>query len=156
MNLLIASDHAGYDLKEALKVRAPAIGITWTDLGPFSAASVDYPDFADRLVEKLNELGPETHLGVLICGSGVGISIAANRHPEIRAVLAESPEVARLGREHNHANVLCLGSRIVSTDRAVELIRAFIEAKPDSGERHLRRVTKLSRPLTQKPKGATP
>lgn len=147
MNLLIACDHAGYELKEALKVRAPSLGITLTDLGTESAASVDYPDFADRLARRLIELGPEAHLGILICGSGVGISIAANRHPEIRAVLAESPEVARLGREHNHANVLCLGSRIVSADRAVELIRAFLEAMPDPGERHVRRVHKLTPPL---------
>jgi ribose 5-phosphate isomerase B len=144
MELLIASDHAGYELKEALKVRAPAMGVTLVDLGPPSAASVDYPDYADILARKLMERGAENHLGVLICGSGVGISIAANRHPEIRAVLAESPEVARLGREHNHANVLCFGARIVDTERALELIRAFLDAKPDSGERHLRRVQKLT------------
>ncbi|NDF15207.1 RpiB/LacA/LacB family sugar-phosphate isomerase [bacterium] len=153
MNLLIASDHAGYELKEALKARAASIGVEWTDLGTHSAASVDYPDYGDALAKKLVETGAETHLGVLICGSGVGISIAANRHPEIRAVLAESPEVARLGREHNHANVLCFGSRIVSEERAIELIRAFIDAKPDPGERHLRRVQKLS---AQRIKGGSP
>lgn len=143
MNLLIASDHAGFELKEALKTRANSIGIRLTDLGTFSGDSVDYPDYADTLCAKLIEIGAESHLGVLICGSGVGVSIAANRHPEIRAVLAESPEVARLGREHNHANVLCIGSRIVTLEQAVNLIRTFVGAKPDPGERHRRRIEKL-------------
>ena len=143
MNLLIASDHAGFELKTALIARASDLGVSFTDLGCPSPASVDYPDFADLLCKKLIELGPETHLGILICGSGVGVSIAANRHPEIRAVLAESGEVARLGREHNHANVLCLGSRILSPDQAFKIIRTFLDAKPESGERHLRRIQKL-------------
>ena len=143
MNLLIASDHAGYSLKEALKNQASQLNLRWTDLGTHSESSVDYPDFANLLCKKLIELGAETHLGVLICGSGVGISIAANRHPEIRAVLAESPEVAKLGREHNHANVLCFGSRIVNLEKAIQLIQAFLQAQPDPGERHVRRVEKL-------------
>ncbi len=143
MNLLIASDHAGFALKEALKKRGPELNLHFTDLGTHSEASVDYPDFADTLSRRLIELGPETHLGILICGSGIGVSIAANRHPEIRAVLAETPEVARLGREHNHANVLCFGSRIISEETAVQMIQAFILAKPDSGERHVRRILKL-------------
>lgn len=143
MNLLIASDHAGFELKSALIAGASVLGVTFIDLGCPSLQSVDYPDFADLLCKKLIELGSETHLGILICGSGVGVSIAANRHSEIRAVLAESLEVARLGREHNHANVLCLGSRILSPDQAFKIIRAFLEAKPESGERHLRRIQKL-------------
>jgi ribose 5-phosphate isomerase B len=143
MNLLIASDHAGFALKEALKKRGPELNLHFIDLGTHSESSVDYPDFADSLARELIKIGPETHLGILICGSGVGVSIAANRHPEIRAVLAETPEVAKLGREHNHANVLCFGSRIVSEETAVQIIQTFIEAKPDSGERHVRRIQKL-------------
>ena len=146
MNLLIASDHAAFELKEVLKQRGPELGVEFTDLGTHSADSVDYPDYASALCKKLIELGPESHLGVLICGSGVGVSIAANRHPEIRAVLAESPEVARLGREHNHANVLCFGSRIVTPETALELIRSFITSTPDPGPRHLRRIEKLKGP----------
>jgi len=143
MNLLIASDHAGFELKEALKKKGTELKITFTDLGTHSTASVDYPDFADLLCRKLIEIGAETHLGVLICGSGIGVSIAANRHPEIRAVLAESPMAAKLGREHNHANVLCLGSRLLNEDQALTLVKTFIEASPDAGERHLRRIEKL-------------
>ncbi|MBU6153902.1 MAG: RpiB/LacA/LacB family sugar-phosphate isomerase [Bdellovibrionales bacterium] len=149
MKLFIASDHAGFDLKAALLKRAAELKVTLTDLGPTSDASVDYPDYADllskTLVDHESKSGSTDTLGVLICGSGVGVSIAANRHPGIRAVLAESPEVARLGREHNHANVLCLGSRIVSTDKAVEILKSFLQANPDPGERHLRRIEKLGK-----------
>jgi ribose 5-phosphate isomerase B len=148
MNLLIASDHAGFELKEALKRKASEIGVTFTDLGPSDTQSVDYPDYAHRLANELIRLGADSQLGILICGSGVGVSIAANRHPEIRAVLAESTSVARLGREHNHANVLCFGSRIVSEATAISMIKEFISATPDPGERHLRRVHKLKGPLS--------
>ena len=144
MDVLIASDHAGFELKETLKSRASELGVTFTDLGTPSEASVDYPDYANLLSRELINRGSDSHLGILICGSGVGVSIAANRHSEIRAVLAESPGVAQLGREHNHANVLCLGSRVVSPDGAVSIIKAFLEATPDSGERHLRRISKLT------------
>jgi ribose 5-phosphate isomerase B len=148
MNVFIASDHAGFDLKAALVKRAAELKITFTDLGPGSDASVDYPDYANLLCKTLLEhqakTGSSDSLGILVCGSGVGVSIAANRNPGIRAVLAESPEVAKLGREHNHANVLCMGSRIVSEEEAVRIVRSFMDAKPDSGERHLRRIQKLS------------
>lgn len=147
MNLLIASDHAGFELKEALKSRSSELGITFTDLGTDSKNSVDYPDYAHALARELLNPGATAALGILICGSGVGVSIAANRHAGIRAVLAENPEIARLGREHNHANVLCLGARFLSPDQAVTVIRAFLTATPESGERHVRRVQKLGEPL---------
>ncbi len=143
MKLLIASDHAGFELKEALKDRAGTLGVSFNDLGTHSRDSVDYPDYAHALARELLKPGSVASLGILICGSGVGVSIAANRHPGIRAVLAESPEIARLGREHNHANVLCLGARFLSPERAVEVIRAFLTATPETGERHVRRVQKL-------------
>ena len=147
MNLLIASDHAGFELKAALVKRASDLKVTFTDLGPGTDASVDYPDYANLLCKTLLEQDARTDssgsLGVLICGSGIGVSIAANRHLGIRAVLAESPEVAKLGREHNHANVLCLGSRIVSVEKAATILQSFLQAKPDPGERHLRRIQKL-------------
>lgn len=147
-SLLIASDHAGFDLKEKLKANASALGVNFTDLGPSSTESVDYPDYANKLCEALIQknkgLSTESqHLGILICGSGVGVSIAANRFPEIRAVLAESPTVAKLSREHNHANVLCMGARIVSEATALEMIRTFLDTKPDLGPRHLNRIKKL-------------
>jgi ribose 5-phosphate isomerase B len=146
MKLLIASDHAGFELKEALKDRAGTLGVSFNDLGTHSRDSVDYPDTAHALARELLKPGSVASLGILICGSGVGVSIAANRHPGIRAVLAESPEIARLGREHNHANVLCLGARFLSPERAVEVIRAFLTATPETGERHVRRVQKLGEP----------
>ena len=146
MNLLIAADHAGLELKEKIKARAADLGVSFTDLGTHTIESVDYPDYAASLSKKLIELGADTHLGILICGSGVGISIAANRFLPIRAVLAESPEVATLAREHNHANVLCLGSRIVSAEKGVAIVKAFISAKEDQGPRHLNRIKKLGDP----------
>jgi ribose 5-phosphate isomerase B len=142
VNILIASDHAGFQLKEALKKKATVLNITFEDLGTHSIESVDYPDFANVLCEKLKKL-PTGSLGVLICGSGVGVSIAANRHPQIRAVLAESVITAQLGREHNHANVLCLGARFTPEHTALLILKTFIEAIPDLGERHIRRIQKL-------------
>ena len=141
-NILIASDHAGFELKEVLKKASSGLGVSFEDLGTHSLDSVDYPDFANALCKKLLTQ-PEGSLGILICGSGVGVSIAANRFHGIRAVLAESAETARLGREHNHANVLCLGARFMNDTKAIEIIRAFLTAQPDTGERHTRRVHKL-------------
>jgi ribose 5-phosphate isomerase B len=149
-SILIASDHAGYELKEEIKKHRSSLDVSFIDLGTNSSASVDYPDFARTLCKKLIELGADQHLGVLVCGSGVGVSIAANRYPEIRAVLAESAEVAKLAREHNHANVLCLGAR-VGTDKVTEqslqkalgILKTFLTTPEDPGERHLRRIQKL-------------
>ncbi len=143
MKLLIASDHAGVDLKAHLMKAGNELAVEFKDLGPASKESVDYPDYAQKLAQELIKEGEENTLGVLICGSGVGISIAANRFPEIRAVLAESETVAKLGREHNHANVLCLGARIVSEEKALSILKSFLAAKPESGERHLQRIKKL-------------
>ena len=151
---LIASDHAGYEFKEALKAKAAALlmglGYEFEDLGTHSLLSVDYPDFAIALHDKLapaqkkkDSVENGEPIGLLICGSGVGISIMANRFPEIRAVLAESATVARLAREHNHANVLCLGARIVSVDSAIQILKTFLESKPDLSERHVKRIQKL-------------
>lgn len=151
---LIASDHAGYEFKEALRLKAGAMmaehGFEFVDLGTHTLESVDYPDYATALYDALTpaqkQKGSEENkdpIGLLICGSGVGISIKANRYPEIRAVLAESSTVARLAREHNHCNVLCLGSRIVSVDSALQILKMFLESKPDQSERHVRRIEKL-------------
>lgn len=144
--ILIAADHAGYPLKEELKKHAKELGVNFLDLGTHSIESVDYPDFAGKLCQKLIEANDDHTLGVLVCGSGVGISIAANRYPQIRAVLAESELTAQMGREHNHANVLCMGARQVSPEKALLILKAYLNAKPDLGERHVRRVQKLSHP----------
>jgi ribose 5-phosphate isomerase B len=143
--VLIASDHAGFKLKEKLKSIASELQVSFTDLGTHSEESVDYPDYAQNLSKKLIDCGPGDHLGVLICGSGVGVSIAANRFPEIRAVLCESEIVAKLAREHNHANVLCLGEKIVSTEKAISILKTFLKTAEDFGPRHLRRIEKLGK-----------
>jgi ribose 5-phosphate isomerase B len=139
--IAIASDHAGFALKQALCAYVQTLGFTVLDLGAFSEASVDYPDFANALATAIKE--GKASRGILICGSGIGISIAANRHPHIRAALCHSEETARLSREHNDANVLALGARIISEETAKACINAFLNT-PFAGGRHAGRVAKLN------------
>ena len=138
-SLLIASDHAGFELKEALQKLLSHL--KWEDLGPSAATpSVDYPDFATRLGKRVST---EKRMGVLICGSGIGMSIAANKIKGVRAALVENPVSARLAREHNHANILCLGARFLAAPYAAEIVRAWLEASPNTEIRHQARVDKL-------------
>lgn len=145
MKLLIATDHAGFELKEAIKTKMKSsrkVGaIEWIDLGTHSADSVDYPDNANAMAEAIKTKKAE--FGVLLCGSGIGVSIAANRHKGIRAALVENPIAARLAREHNYANVLCIGARFVACPYAMEMIEAWLAAEPNLDERHARRVKKM-------------
>ncbi len=141
--IAIASDHAGLELKSALIKDLTEQGFSVLDLGADSAESVDYPDFAYALAAAVKESRAER--GVLICGSGIGISIAANRHPEIRAALTHDIQDARLARQHNDANVICFGGRTMGTDTARDCLRVFLETEFDGG-RHARRVEKLSHP----------
>lgn len=138
--ILIASDHAGFDMKEALKRLLP--DFAFTDLGPKNMDRVDYPDFARKLTRKLVAEKSFT-AGILICGSGIGMSIAANRVAGIRAALVENPTSARLAREHNDANVLCLGSRFLAPEYAAEIARIFIQTEFSQDARHQGRVQKL-------------
>lgn len=137
--LAIASDHGGYILKEALKARFPHV--EWLDLGTDSGESVDYPDFGKAMGVAITN--GDAARGVLICGSGIGISIAANRFPAVRAALCTSAEMATLARQHNNANVLVLGERIMDQDTAFECFEAFLKTEFEGG-RHARRVDKLS------------
>lgn len=145
MILWIASDHAGFALKEELKKTNKLAGqnIEWKDLGPTDETSTDYPLHAQKLTReiKAHKVGAELlePCGVLICGSGVGVSIAANRVKGIRAVLAASEEVAKLSRQHNASNVLCLGSRLTASDLAKEILKTWL-ATPFEGGRHEKRV----------------
>lgn len=141
MKLAIASDHAGVELKTALKSTLETQGHEVLDLGTNSDASVDYPDFADALAGAIKE--GKAAMGVLICGSGIGISIAANRYKHIRAALCHSAEAAILSRQHNNANVLVLGARFISEEAAKEIAEAFFSSEFEGG-RHERRVAKLS------------
>lgn len=138
--LAIASDHAGYDLKERIKKKFKD-QIEWIDLGTDSEDSVDYPDFGKAMGEAITK--GEVDYGVLICGSGIGISIAANRFPAVRAALCSNPVMAELARQHNNANVLVLGARFVDLAQAFVCVEKFLVTKFEGG-RHERRVNKLS------------
>lgn len=139
--LVIASDHAGVDLKKHLLATLEELAQTTRDLGPDSDASVDYPDFAHPLCQ-LVENG-EADLGILICGSGTGMTITANKHPKIRAANCWNAEIARLARTHNDANVLCLPARFISTQEAIAILKTFLST-PFEGGRHEQRVAKIT------------
>ena len=140
IKLAIASDHAGFALKEYLIKNFSAVKVEWLDLGPDTNASVDYPDFGKKLAEAV--ANGDAPLGVAICGSGIGISIACNRNPKIRAALCTNSTMARVTRLHNDANVLCIGERITGTEVALDMLKAFLETKFEGG-RHQGRVDKL-------------
>ncbi|MGH6932520.1 MAG: ribose 5-phosphate isomerase B [Dongiaceae bacterium] len=137
----IASDHAGFELKDTVRSELSAMGITVLDLGTNSIESVDYPDFADALAGALKD--GRAGRGVLICGTGIGISIAANRHHHVRAAMCHDAASARLARAHNDANVLALGARLIGVEVAKDCVRTFF-ATAFEGGRHARRVAKLS------------
>lgn len=139
MKLSIGCDHAGFELKEFLK--SIFTDIEWLDKGCYSLDSVDYPDFAHAVARSI-ESG-ESSMGILICGSGNGISIAANKHAGIRAAIAWKPELASLARQHNDANILSLPARFISEQEAIEIMKAFLEASFEGG-RHQKRVDKIS------------
>ena len=136
----IAADHGGFVLKQAIKEGMKAAGYSVLDLGTDREEAVDYPDFAEKLVKAIKD--GKTGRGVLLCGSGIGISIAANRHKGIRAALCYDEETILLSRQHNDANILCLGGRKTHEDLAMRLVLLFL--KTDfTGGRHARRVKKL-------------
>ena len=138
--VLLAADHAGYELKQDLARHLADLGYTPRDLGTDSPDSVDYPDFAHRLAQAIGR--GEAERGILCCGAGIGMSIAANRHPGVRAANCLDERMASLAREHNDANVLCLGSRLLDADQAKKVVWAFLET-PFGGGRHGRRVEKI-------------
>ena len=137
----IAADHAGVELKTQLKKELQSLGYEPLDLGTHSTESVDYPDFAHELAKVMKE--GKAAQGVLICGSGIGISIAANRHAHLRAALCHSGLEARLARQHNNANVLVLGARIIGVEPAKDALRSFLKTEFEGG-RHEKRVTKIN------------
>lgn len=137
--IFIASDHGGLNYKSAIQDKFK--NYNWVDLGPHSSDSVDYPDFAHALAAALKD-DPDA-LGILVCGSGIGVSIAANRHPHIRAALCTNATMARLTRAHNNANVLCLGERIIGLEAAYDIVDTFLKAEFEGG-RHERRIDKIN------------
>jgi ribose 5-phosphate isomerase B len=147
MRIAIASDHAALALKSALAEYLRAAGHDVADLGPHDEASVDYPDYGYRLASAIADGSAER--GVALCGSGIGISIAVNRNPAVRAALVSEPLSARLSREHNDANVIAMGARLIGIDMAKACIDAFLSTE-FGGDRHQRRVDKLSNPIMTK------
>jgi ribose 5-phosphate isomerase B len=138
--IAIASDHAGFEYKDVLKRQLTDWGYGVLDLGTDSTASVDYPDFGRRLAQAVAE--GKVRRGVIICGTGIGISIAANREPKVRAALCHDATSARLARQHNDANVLALGARLTGLEVARDTLRIFLDTEFEGG-RHQGRVAKL-------------
>jgi ribose 5-phosphate isomerase B len=138
----IASDHAGYEMKEHLAAALKKMGFDVEDIGTHSPSSTDYPDYAHPLAEKV-ERG-EVKRGVLLCGTGLGMSYAANRHHGVRAAVAWTPEIAALARKHNDANVLVLPARFVSEEDGLQILKTWLETEYEGG-RHQRRVDKIEK-----------
>lgn len=150
MKIAMAADHAGYEEKERLKPLLDELGVQYEDLGTVSAESVDYPDYARKVAEKVSR--GEADQGLLVCGSGTGMAIAANKVPGVRAAVAWNEEVARLAREHNDANVLSLAARCTPFEDLTKIVRAWFAAKFEGG-RHARRVDKISEIEQEEMKG---
>jgi ribose 5-phosphate isomerase B len=140
--IAVASDHGGFDLKNLLIADLKAAGVPVLDLGTMSSESVDYPDYADALARALAE--GKARRGVLLCGTGIGVSMAANRHRGIRAAVCRDVTDARLARQHNDANVLCLGGRTTGPEVARDVLRTFLSTEFEGGGRHTRRIAKFS------------
>jgi ribose 5-phosphate isomerase B len=139
--MIAASDHAGLTLRAEAVKAARARGVEVEDLGPVTADSVDYPDFAVRVGEAV--AAGRARFGLLVCGTGIGMSIAANKLPGVRAALCRTEYEARMARAHNDANVLCLGERVTGSGLASAIVEAFITT-PFEGGRHARRVEKIN------------
>ena len=140
MKIYIGSDHAGVDLKALIKERFGG-RFEFEDMGTFTADSVDYPDFAHKVAE--NVLSDSGSIGILICGTGNGMAITANKHAGIRAALCWSPEIAALAKQHNNANIIVLPARFISTEMAMDTLNAFLTAEFEGG-RHQRRIDKIN------------
>jgi ribose 5-phosphate isomerase B len=140
MNIAIGSDHAGFNYKEAIKDHLQQTGHTVEDLGTFTEASCDYPDYAHAVAHAVEQ--GQAEMGVLVCGSANGVAITANKHAGIRAAICWEKEIAILARAHNNANIICIPARFVSTDATFEMVDAFLTTSFEGG-RHQTRVGKI-------------
>jgi ribose 5-phosphate isomerase B len=138
--IAIGSDHAGYELKEQLKIWLTGKGYTINDYGTFSAESVDYPDFIHPVAQSVGDLTAD--VGIVICGSGNGAAITANKHQNIRAALCWNVEIARFAKEHNNANIISLPARYISAELAKDIVSAYLSATFEGG-RHKVRIDKI-------------
>ena len=139
-NIFISSDHAGFKLKEVIKNFLKRKKLTIYDLGPNNDKRVDYPDYAHKLAKKIKL--NKNYIGILVCGSGTGMNIAANKHKNIRAAQCFNVKSTKLSRLHNDANIITLGSRLISKKNAVKFVSIFLNTKFDGG-RHLKRIKKI-------------
>ena len=142
MKIALAADHAGFEEKEKLKSELDSLGVEYTDMGTDSNASVDYPDYARKVAEAVAK--GDFERGILLCGSGAGMAIAANKVPGIRSAVAWNEEIARLSREHNNTNVLALAARFTADYEIKNIVKAWLETEFDAG-RHERRVEKITK-----------
>jgi ribose 5-phosphate isomerase B len=140
MQIGLACDHGGFQLKEELKTFLKSLGVEPFDMGTFNENSVDYPDFGVLVAEKVSRR--ELERGILICGTGIGMSIVANKFPGVRAALVNDLYSSRCSREHNDANILIIGGRIVGKDLAKEIVKVWLET-PFAGGRHKKRLEKI-------------
>ena len=139
--IALAADHAGYEEKEKIKRTLDELGVEYADMGTASTDSVDYPDYAKKVADAVSRGDYEQ--GLLVCGSGTGMAIAANKIKGVRAAVAWNEDIARLARQHNDANVLALPARFMSDDEAVKVLKAWFDADFEGG-RHAKRVEKIS------------
>ena len=139
-NIYISSDHAGYKLKEHIKNHLDKRKIKYVDLGPFSDRRVDYPDYAHKVAKKVKN--NKKHAGILVCGSGMGMNITANKHKNIRAAQCYSLKSTKLSRLHNDANIITLGSRLLKKNIVMNLVNIFLNTKFEGG-RHIKRIKKI-------------
>ena len=140
--IAVGSDHAGYALKQVVMAHLKERGEEFKDYGTYSEASCDYPDFAEAVSQAI--IKGEADKGILICGTGIGMSIAANRHREIRAALCGDCFSAEATRQHNDANVLAMGARVVADGLALKIVDTFLDTPFSNGANHVRRISKLS------------
>ena len=138
--IFISSDHAGYKLKESIKLHLDKKKIRYTDLGPYSDSRVDYPDYAHKAAKKVKT--NKKYVGILVCGSGMGMNIAANKHKNIRAAQCFNLKSTKLSRLHNDANIITLGSRLLKKKIVMQLINVFLITKFEGG-RHKKRINKI-------------
>jgi len=141
VKIVIGSDHGGFEMKEHVKAFLQAEGHDIEDVGCYSSDSVDYPVIAEKVCAKLQRA--TDNMGILICGTGIGMSLAANRHRDIRAALCHEAYTARMSREHNNANILCLGGRVLGVEVARDIVRTWLKAS-FAGGRHQRRIDMFS------------
>lgn len=139
MNIIIGSDHAGFELKKEI-INYFNKDYIFTDVGTFSLESCDYPDYAHKVAEGVSN--SKYNFGILICGSGTGVNITANKHKNVRAALSWIPEIAKLAREHNNANIVSLPARFIKTNEAINIIKVFLSTSFEGG-RHLNRINKI-------------